>query len=256
MLRLQRAPHRGVAPGRSLNPLPSAEELLAGDLHVLGLMPGASNYTFLCRLGDAAEDEADDRLAVYKPRRGEAPLWDFPSGTLCHREVAACLVSDAAGFGVVPPTVLRAGPAGIGSVQAFVHHDFECTAFDLYRTHEAELRRIALFDLVINNADRKAGHVFPDAEGHVWAIDHGICFHAEPKLRTVLWDYADSPITEEERAYLGRLAEALTGELGERLMPLLDGDERVALRMRLRAALRAKVFPQPGPGRSFPWPPV
>lgn len=231
-------------------------------------MPGASNYTFLCRLapsgspprppGDAPTlgDLAGERLAIYKPRRGEAPLWDFPSGTLCHREVAAFLVSDAAGFDVVPPTVLRDGPAGPGSVQAFVHHDFDCTAFDLFEAHEADLRRIALFDLVVNNADRKAGHVFPDAGGHVWAIDHGICFHAEPKLRTVLWDFAGTPITDQERALLDRLVGSLKGDLGERLRQLLDGEERVALRRRLRAARAAEAFPQPGPGRSFPWPPV
>lgn len=223
-------------------------------------MPGASNYTFLCRLGPEMEGEAEDgageRLAIYKPRRGEAPLWDFPSGTLCQREVAAYLVSAAAGFDLVPPTVLRDGPAGPGSVQAFVHHDFDCTAFDLYRSNDADLRRIALFDLVINNADRKAGHVFVDVGGHVWAIDHGICFHAEPKLRTVLWDFAGTPITDGERALLDRLVEALTGDLGDRLRPLLDAEERVALRRRLRAARGAKVFPQPGPGRSFPWPPV
>jgi uncharacterized repeat protein (TIGR03843 family) len=225
-------------------------------MELLGLMPGASNYTFLARLGPEVPEAGSERLVVYKPRRGEAPLWDFPSGTLCQREAAAFEVSRAGGFGFVPATVLRDGPAGIGSVQTFVDHDFECTAFDLFETHESDLRRIALFDLIVNNADRKAGHVFPDAQGHVWAIDHGICFHAEPKLRTVLWDFAGEPINEAERACLGRLTEALRGDLAAVLEGLLDPAEVEVLRRRLRALLAAEAFPAPGPGRSFPWPPV
>jgi uncharacterized repeat protein (TIGR03843 family) len=221
-------------------------------MELLGLMPGASNYTFLARLGDGDPD----RLVVYKPRRGEAPLWDFPSGTLCQREAAAFEVSRAGGFGFVPPTVLRDGPVGIGSVQAFVDHDFECTAFDLFESHGDDLRRIALFDLVVNNADRKAGHVFPDAQGKVWAIDHGICFHVEPKLRTVIWDFAGDPIPEADRACLRRLDAAMEGDLGSRLAELLDPAEVGILRRRLDAVLAAEAFPPPGPGRSFPWPPV
>ncbi|MGH2719876.1 MAG: SCO1664 family protein [Actinomycetota bacterium] len=219
-------------------------------------MPGASNYTFLARLGSAESGP----LVIYKPRRGEAPLWDFPSGTLCQREVAAYLVSAAGGFGVVPPTVLRDGPAGPGSVQEFIEHDFNCTAFDLFEDHAGDLRRIALFDLVVNNADRKAGHVFPDASGHIWAIDHGICFHADPKLRTVLWDFADLPITGEERSCLAELEGALAGDLAKALAGLLDEEELEALRQRLAATHSAEVFPNPGPawgpGRAFPWPPV
>lgn len=228
-------------------------------------MPGASNYTFLARLspgghkagraGGNAGPEAG-RLVVYKPRRGEAPLWDFPSGTLCQREVAAYLVSRAGGFDLVPPTVLRDGPAGPGSVQEFVEHDFECTAFDLFDGHAADLRRIVLFDLVVNNADRKAGHVFPDLGGRVWAIDHGICFHVDPKLRTVLWDFAGEPITEEEHACLERLQAALPADLGPALGGLLDPDEVEVLERRLQATLAATVFPEPGPGRFFPWPPI
>jgi hypothetical protein len=232
-------------------------ELLQGDLELLGLMPGASNYTFLARLldGEGADDEPE-RLVIYKPRRGEAPLWDFPSGTLCQREAAAFEVSRAGGFGFVPPTVLRDGPVGIGSVQTFVHHDFECTAFDLLESHTEDLRRIALFDLLVNNADRKAGHVFPDAQDNVWAIDHGICFHVEPKLRTVLWDFAGEPIAESDRACLRRLGAALQGDLSAVLAGLLDPAEVETLGRRLRAVLAAEAFPAPGAGRSFPWPPV
>ena len=230
--------------------------LLDGDLELLGLMPACSNYTFLARLGAPAVEPERDRLVVYKPRRGESPLWDFPDGTLCQRETAAYLVSQAGGFGVVPPTVLRDGPVGLGSVQAFIEHDFDCTAFDLFEEHQEDLRRIALFDLVVNNADRKAGHVFPDLAGRVWAIDHGICFHAEPKLRTMLWDFAGLPITRAERACLERLHAALAGDLGPALVGLLDEFELEALTLRLRGALAATVFPAPGPGRYFPWPPV
>jgi len=226
-------------------------------MDLLGLMPGASNYTFLARLlGSEAAGAEPERLVVYKPRRGEAPLWDFPSGTLCQRETAAFEISRAGGFGFVPPTVLRDGPVGIGSVQAFVNHDFECTAFDLFESHTGDLRRIALFDLVVNNADRKAGHVFPDPQGNVWAIDHGICFHVEPKLRTVLWDFAGEPIAEADRACLRRLAAALQADLAPVLAGLLDPAEVEILRRRLAAVLDAKAFPAPGPGRSFPWPPV
>jgi uncharacterized repeat protein (TIGR03843 family) len=230
--------------------------LLVGDLALLGLMPACSNYTFLARLGPPAVPPERDRLVVYKPRRGETPLWDFPSGSLCRREAAAYLVSRAGGFGIVPPTVLRDGPEGPGSVQAFIEHDFGCTAFDLFEDHEADLRRICLFDLVVNNADRKAGHVFPDASGHVWAIDHGICFHAEPKLRTVLWDFAGTEIRATERDCLECLDAALAGDLGPALADLLEDEEMEALRTRLRGALAASAFPVPGPGRYFPWPPI
>src|SRR6266513_5046174 len=148
VLRLERPSNRGLTEARRLEPRSSPErtpasELLEGDMELLGLMPGASNYTFLARLLGSPADGDPQRLVVYKPRRGEAPLWDFPPGTLCQRETAAFEVSQAGGFGFVPPTVLRDGPVGMGSVQAFVHHDFECTAFDLFESHAGDLRRIA-----------------------------------------------------------------------------------------------------------------
>jgi hypothetical protein len=254
VLRVERPSHRGLR----LDPA----ELLDGELELLGLLPAASNYTFLARLGTPPEGRrrgppaADERLVVYKPRKGEAPLWDFPSGTLCLREAAAFLVSRAAGFEFVPATVLRDGPLGLGSVQSFVDHDFRCSAFDLLPEHAGALRGIALFDLIVNNADRKAGHVFPDAAGRVWAVDHGICFHAEHKLRTVLWDFCGEPIEDAERACLSRLEAALDADLATALSELLDPAELEALRGRLEVVLAARVFPEPGPGRSFPWPPV
>lgn len=156
----------------------------------------------------------------------------------------------------MPPTVLRDGPFGLGAVQLFVPHDPACTAFDLVESNGAVLRRIALFDLVVNNADRKAGHVFPDSEGRVWAVDHGICFHAHHKLRTVLWDFVGEPIPPEDRAALRRLEAAIDGELGGRLAGLLLPEEVEAFRRRLAATAEAGRFPPPGPGRPYPWPPV
>jgi uncharacterized repeat protein (TIGR03843 family) len=227
--------------------------LATSELELLGTLPAASNYTFLARLEAAPEDSG---YVVYKPRRGEAPLWDFPSGTLCQREVAAFLVSEWARFRLVPPTVLREGPLGVGAVQLFIDHDFSATAFDLFETHERDLRRIAVFDLVTNNADRKAGHVFTDTSGRVWAVDHGLCFHAEPKLRTVLWDFVGEPLPAEDLEGLQLLEASLAGDLEHRLRPLLGREEIDALRERVHRLLEAGVFPAPGPGRPYPWPPV
>ncbi|MGH2722369.1 MAG: SCO1664 family protein [Actinomycetota bacterium] len=227
-------------------------ELSSGELELLGLLPAASNYTFLARLHAGGEPG----LVVYKPQRGEAPLWDFPPGTLCHREVAAYLVCRAAGWSFVPPTVLREGPHGPGAVQAFIPHDFTTTAFDLLAERPETLQGIVLFDIVVNNADRKAGHVFPDEGGAVWAVDHGICFHEEPKLRTVLWDFAGQPILPPERAPLEVLCRALAGDLAAELEPLLSPAELHALRRRSEAMAAAACFPEPGPGRPYPWPPI
>jgi uncharacterized repeat protein (TIGR03843 family) len=225
--------------------------LAEAELEILGLLPASSNYTFLSRLGD---DEGT--LVVYKPRKGETPLWDFPSGTLCRRETAAYLVSEAAGWGQVPPTVLRDGPLGLGMVQQFIEHDPAHHAFNLAPEHEPELKRIALFDLVVNNADRKAGHVLRDAGGRLWAVDHGLCFHTEPKLRTVLWDYVGDPIPADGLEAVARLCAGLPGELGDRLSDLLLPEEIAALGRRAELVLQSKVFPEPGPGRPYPWPPI
>jgi hypothetical protein len=234
------------------DPLIQAAELERGELELLGLLPAASNYTLLAQL-DTGEEPA---LVVYKPQRGEMPLWDFPVGTLCRREVAAFLVSEAAGWGFVPPTVLRDGPLGPGAVQAFVPHDFGITAFDLLVAKPAVMRSVVLFDIAVNNADRKAGHVFEDEAGALWLVDHGICFHEEPKLRTVLWDFAGCPIPPQERLPLDRLCSALDGDLSAALEPLLAPEEIEALRQRARAICEAECFPEPGPGRAYPWPPI
>jgi hypothetical protein len=203
--------------------------LAEGDLELLGRIPWASNATLLARV----RHRELEGLAVYKPVRGERPLWDFPPGTLYRREVAAYLVSEQLGWRLVPPTLVRDGPLGVGSLQLYVDADTEVTAFELLAAGNAALPRIAAFDVVTNNADRKAGHCLltkaaydrddrPDRlqgsrgfgrarpslaeDERVWAIDHGVCFHIEPKLRTVLWDLAGDPLAAADVADLEALA--------------------------------------------------
>ena len=227
--------------------------LAAGELELLGLLPNSSNYTFLAR----ATTGNDQVLAVYKPRRGEMPLWDFPPGTLCNREVAAYVVSRELGWPNVPPTVLREGPEGLGSTQLFVEFDPSQHYFTLEGTHAAEFRRVALFDMVVNNADRKGGHCLLGADGTIWVVDHGVCFNEEPKLRTVIWEHVGEPIPAELLDDLRALRERLElGDLRAELDVLLSLDELTALDERIDHVLTAKVFPEPGPGRPYPWPPV
>lgn len=231
-------------------------DLLAeGELSVRGLLPGSSNYTFLADL----HNDRFQGLAIYKPRQGETPLWDFPHGTLCQREMAAYLVSQALGWTLVPPTVIRVGPYGKGAVQLFVDADFSQHYFS-FRDEPAlqpALRRIAAFDLVINNADRKAGHTLRDQQDRIWAIDHGICFHTQPKLRTVIWEFAGQPLPAEMTADLAGLRAQLERgcELREQLAGLLSGVELAALARRTEQVLNDGVFPDPDPNRrSYPWP--
>ena len=225
--------------------------LAEGELEVLGRIPWASNATLLARV----RHRELEGLAVYKPVRGERPLWDFPSGTLYRREVAAYLVSDRLGWRLVPPTLVRDGPLGVGSLQLYVDADAEVTAFELLAAGNAALARIAAFDVVTNNADRKAGHCLLAEDEHVWAIDHGLCFHVEPKLRTVLWDLAGHRLAAADVADLEALAaEAAGGGLGGRLDGLLDADEVAALGERALALARVGTLPAPGSGRAYPWP--
>ncbi|MGH2772910.1 MAG: SCO1664 family protein [Actinomycetota bacterium] len=227
----------------------TAGDLLSGDLEILGILPDSTNYTFLAHLESGP-------LVVYKPRRGETPLWDFPPGTLCNRELAAYLVSEAGGWDFVPLTVIRDGPLGEGAVQAYIEHDGRITAFELGEEHEEVLRSIAVFDLVINNADRKGGHVLLDPGGKLWAVDHGICFNELPKLRTVLWDFIGEKLPEADLRRVRALCDAADGSLGAKLGALLAPGEVAALRRRIEAVLRHPQFPPPGPGRPYPWPPV
>lgn len=214
-------------------------------------MAGSSNYTFLARLGEDPE-----QLVVYKPRRGETPLWDFASGTLCNREVCAYRIASAAGWSFIPQTVLRDGPLGLGAVQRFIEHDPEVTAFDLLDDHQGALMQIAVFDIIANNADRKAGHVFIDQNDVVWGIDHGLCFHEEPKLRTVLWDYIGEAVPESDLQAATKLLESLRGGLAEELCSVLEPGELDGVSKRAEWVLTHKIFPSPGPGRPYPWPPI
>jgi uncharacterized repeat protein (TIGR03843 family) len=224
-----------------------------GDLEVLGLLPRSSNYTFLAR----ARSGVDECLAVYKPRRGEMPLWDFPEGTLCRREVAAYEVAEAMGWPRVPPTLLRDGPEGPGSVQLFVEHDPREHYFTMRDERPDDFRRAATFDAIINNADRKSGHCLLAEDGAVSFVDHGVSFSVEPKLRTVIWEFAGEPLPEELCEDVARLAEELrTGPLRNRLEELLSASEVEATIRRAGRLLRTGRFPSPGPGRPYPWPPV
>lgn len=224
-----------------------------GELEVLGLLPNASNHTFLARAKNADEDV----LAVYKPRRGEAPLWDFPEGTLCAREVAAYVVSRALGWPNVPATVLRDGPYGVGSVQRFMPHDPEEHYFTLVERFPEDFRRVAAFDMVVNNADRKSGHCLLGEDGRIFLVDHGVCFSDEPKLRTVIWDFIGDPVEEGTRADVRRLAgEIRGGQVRDELANLLAPAELAALADRADTVAAAVRFPEPGPDRPFPWPPI
>ena len=228
--------------------------LAAGELEPLGLLPGSSNATLLVR----ARRGDDEALGVYKPVGGETPLWDFPDGTLAHREVAAFEVARSLGWPHIPPTILRDGPYGPGAVQAFVEFDPEHHFFTLEQERADDFRRIAVFDLVANNADRKSGHCRLGADGRIWAIDHGVCFAEEPKLRTVIWGFVGEEIPEPLLGDLLRLERELAGGgLAATLAPLLLPVELEALRRRVADVRASATFPAPDPTtRPFPWPPI
>ena len=230
----------------------AVELIRTGKVEVLGRMPWSSNQTFLAKAGH----RGGEALAVYKPRRGERPLWDFPRGTLCQREVAAYELSESFGWKIVPPTFLRDGPFGEGSLQLFVDHDPEEHFFTLRESFPDRFREFALFDVVANNADRKAGHCLRDPTDHVWGIDHGVTFNAAVKLRTVIWDYEGEAIGPELLAGLERVGAALDYGLGVRLASLLSRAEIDAARRRLDWLLSHRVFPQPLTEYPYPWPMV
>jgi uncharacterized repeat protein (TIGR03843 family) len=250
------------------------QDLLQGELTLHGRVMPASNATFV--------GEICGRRVVYKPVAGERPLWDFPDGTLAEREEAAYLVSEATGWDVVPLTFRRDGPHGPGMVQLWQEPDPVQEAvtlvpedrvpdgwrhvFDglddrdrlvsLIHEDTVALRRMAVFDAVVNNADRKGGHVLAMTGGHRYGVDHGLTFHVEHKLRTVLWGWAGELLSDEDRACLERVGDQLEGELGERLMGLVTPHEVEATRRRVKRLLRVGAFPEPGQGwRAIPWPP-
>ncbi|MGH9068796.1 MAG: SCO1664 family protein [Acidimicrobiales bacterium] len=231
-------------------PAPQALEVLAlGRIEVQGRMPWSSNGTFLVT---CARDGLD-LPAVYKPHRGERPLWDFPGG-LFRREAAAYQLSEALGWKLVPETLVRHdAPLGSGSLQRFVPADFSEHYFTLVEdgSHHDDLRAIAAFDLLANNADRKSGHCLLGEDGRVWAIDNGLCFHPEPKLRTVMWDFAGEPIPPG----LIEAVEALSAGLPAALTDLLAPDEAQAVRRRASALVKRPRYPTPHPDRHpYPWP--
>lgn len=218
------------------------------------VIPTGSNWTYLLTLHDA---EAGDGLAVYKPQKGEAPLWDFPYGSLYRHEVAAFELSRLLGWRLVPPTVARDGPGGIGAMQLFIDADLGENYFTL-RDRQDELRRMALFDVLANNADRRGGHCLRARDGHIWGIDHGLTFHPEWKLRTVIWDYYGEPIAEAALADLRRVHDLIAAGDGDvvAFRELLDEREWHAFRQRLRLLIEQPCYPPPGPHRSTPWPPI
>lgn len=251
-----------------------AHDLLTAELTLTGRITTASNATFLGSIGDTT--------VVYKPIAGEKPLWDFPDGCLAHREVAAYLVSEVLGWNVVPRTWLRDGPLGNGMVQLWQETDPDQNAVDLVATDEIPahgwkqvlegqdekgrtvalihedtpaLRRMAVFDVVVNNADRKGDHVLEMADGHRHGVDHGLTFHQDHKLRTVLWGWLGEALTAEERDGVDRVSEGLQGDLGENLAELLTGEEITALAARCARLRSAGQFPAPSGGMpAVPWP--
>lgn len=219
------------------------------------LLPSGSNYVFVLALQD---DEAGPGAAIYKPERGEAPLWDYPEGSLYRRERAAYLLSEALGWGIVPPTVIRDGPHGVGMAQLHIDHDPRVHFFTFREEREADLRRIALFDVLANNGDRKGGHCLLDGEGHIWGIDHGLTFHQQTKLRTVIWDYAGDRVQRETLEDVQRLSEMLRrGDPPlDEVDDLLGKGERKALRGRVEWVLKHKAYPNPPSYRAVPWPAI
>jgi len=223
--------------------------LREGEMTIEGRMPYSSNGTFLVRIAL----DGDEELGVYKPIRGERPLWDFPAG-LARREVAAYELSKALGWDLVPPTVFRDdGPVGEGSVQRFVDADFSEHYFTLREDerHDDAFRRLCAFDIVANSTDRKGGHCLVDEEGHIWAIDNGLSFHVEFKVRTVIWDYAGERLPDDLAADLQRLVD---DGLPDALAELLDPFERDAVLNRAGALLRQGSFPHDPTGHRYPWP--
>jgi uncharacterized repeat protein (TIGR03843 family) len=231
----------------------SVDVLRDGDMAIEGRMPWSSNATFLVTLSIGDESVK----AIYKPHKGERPLWDFPSG-LYQREVAMYELAAFLGWDVIPRTVRRAGEFGIGSVQQFVDANFEQHYFTIAQDKPEALpaiRTLTVLDLLANNADRKSGHVLIEDDGHIWGIDHGLCFHEEFKLRTVLWDFAGDRIPKSIQPDVERLADCAAGSLGL-LDELLDGAEIEMLLRRARKVLKKPTFPAPHSDYAYPWPMV
>jgi len=227
------------------------DHLLSGTLEVTGRLVDASNATLYaeCTLND------EKMAVIYKPIAGERPLWDFPDGNLAQREYAAFLISEFSGWKVVPPTVLRDGPFGMGMVQQWIDIDESIDLALYYREDNENLRRMALFDAVVNNTDRKIGHLLPVVDGSLLGCDHGVTFHEENKLRTVIWQFAMRELTDEEIGSLSDLAERLQAEPGN-LLELITETEFTALITRINQLIESGKFPSPSEDwPAVPWPP-
>jgi len=261
------------------------EVLRRGELTVLGRIRSASNATFLC------ESALDGRSVhcVYKPVAGEQPLWDFPDGTLAGRELGAYLVSAQLGWNIVPYTIIRHGPAGPGMLQLWVEqpgdapdsdpgpgpdpvdlvpadrlppgylpvlraYDYAGEPVSLVHADDIRLWRMAVFDVLINNADRKGGHVLRGVDGGIYGVDHGVCLHVEDKLRTVLWGWAGKPLDDNTLDTVAKLSDALASPLGDALGEHITSAEVAALHLRARVLLDSPVMPAPDRHRPIPWP--
>lgn len=233
------------------------EILRDGAITILGRVIGSSNNALLVTVACPGPDPIEELPAIYKPTAGERPLDDFPDGTLTRREVAAWYVSEASGWDIVPPTVLRDGPFGEGMVQAYVEPDPAVDVVELITTADPRLRRMAVLDAAMNNTDRKGGHILPvDGGRHIHGVDHGVCFSTVPKLRTVLWAWRGQPMEPGEISGLRRIRHGLDGALGVDLRALLGRAEVRATARRVDALLSSGRFPLPSPTwPAIPWPP-
>ncbi len=237
----------------------AALDVLAdGQIELVGRLLGSTNHAMFCRVTRICPPPETPLVvdAVYKPIAGERPLDDFPDETLSRREVAAFLVSEAIGWAIVPPTVFRDGPFGEGALQLWVDVDETVDVVAMVVEDDPRLRRIAVFDAAVNNTDRKGGHLLPVTGGQIHGVDHGVTFSTVPKLRTVLWGWRGQPLAGDELAGLGRLAEALRGDLARDLAGLLSRAEIAATRRRVDRLLETRRFPLPPPDwPAIPWPP-
>jgi uncharacterized repeat protein (TIGR03843 family) len=237
---------------------PDLTALLKNEMELEGLMPWSSNYTFLVTLSKVKNQTK--LMAIYKPCQGERPLWDFPSGNLCYREFASYLVSQALGWPRIPSTVLREGPHGPGSVQLFVDAEYEAHYFNLRHISALieDFRRVAIFDYIINNADRKGGHCLKGKDGQIWAIDHGLTFHTDFKLRTVIWEFCEEAIPACLLEDLERLHNQLgdSSELCRILSFFINLKEIQAFKRRIDRLIAAGHLPELHSSRNIPFPPV
>lgn len=226
--------------------------LEVGEITVEGRLVDASNATLFVEISDGTTRVK----AIYKPVAGERPLWDFPDGNLASRERAAYLVDQALGFKHIPLTILRDGPFGFGMVQRWIDVDEEIDLELHFRKDDPQLREVALLDAVINNTDRKIGHLLPDSQGHLYVCDHGVTFHVDDKLRTVLWQWAGQQINEIEINSLQHLIRLIDNGDLEELNSLLTEEEITALIIRINSLIATKTFPEPNPEwPHIPWPP-